>query len=113
MDCLFCKIIQKQIPVDLLYEDEWVVAFFDIAPQAPVHFLVIPKNHIATLADAEDSDKPLLGHLLFTAKKMAAQLGVAQSGARYVINSGADAGQTVGHLHLHVLAKRSLSWPPG
>ena len=101
-DCLFCKIAAGQIPSNKLYEDDTLLAFYDIDPQAPVHFLVIPKQHIA-----------LLGHIYATIANLCKQLGVDESGYRVVTNVGADGGQSVKHLHFHVLAKRSLAWPPG
>ena len=97
----------------MLHEDDQCLAFYDVTPQAPTHFLVIPKRDIATLSDATPADELLLGHLLVTAANVAKQLGVAEGGSRIVINNGAGAGQTVFHLHVHVLAGRSLTWPPG
>ncbi len=111
-ETIFSKIIRKEIPADIVYEDELCLAFKDINPQAPVHLLVIPKKAIAKLADVESSDHALMGHLLLTVKRVAAQVGLA-NGYRVVINTGADGGQTVDHLHLHILGGRSLSWPPG
>lgn len=97
----------------MLHEDDQCLAFYDVTPQAPTHFLVIPKREIATLSDASPADEMLLGHLLVTAANVAKQLGVAEGGSRIVINNGACAGQTVFHLHVHVLAGRNLAWPPG
>lgn len=111
-DTIFGKIIRREIPADIIYEDNLCLAFRDIAPQAPTHFLVIPKQPIAKLADAESTDHALMGHLLLTAKRVAAQEGLS-NGYRVVINCGEDGGQTVYHLHLHVLGGRSLAWPPG
>ncbi|MEB3295807.1 MAG: histidine triad nucleotide-binding protein [Synechococcales bacterium] len=111
-DTIFGKIIRREIPADIIYEDNLCLAFRDIAPQAPVHFLVIPKQPIAKLADAESQDHALMGHLLLTAKRVAAQEGLS-NGYRVVINCGDDGGQTVYHLHLHILGGRSLAWPPG
>jgi histidine triad (HIT) family protein len=111
-DTIFSKIIRREIPADILYEDDLCLAFRDIAPQAPVHVLVIPKQPIAKLADAESKDHALMGHLLLTVKRVAEQLGLEQ-GYRVVINTGEDAGQTVYHLHLHLLGGRPMSWPPG
>jgi histidine triad (HIT) family protein len=99
--------------VQFLHEDALCAAFADVAPQAPTHFLVIPKRPIAMLADATDGDKVALGHLLLIAAEVAKKLGVAANGFRVVINNGADAGQSVFHLHVHVLAGRALAWPPG
>lgn len=111
-DTIFSKIIRKEIPADIVYEDEWAIGFRDISPQAPVHILVIPKKPIPRLADADADDQLLLGHLLMTVKQIAEQEGL-QDGYRVVINTGADGGQTVYHLHLHLLGGRALTWPPG
>jgi len=111
-DTIFGKIIRREIPADIVYEDDLALAFRDITPQAPTHILVIPKTPIPKLADATDADKDLLGHLLLTVKKVAEQEGLTQ-GYRVVINTGEDGGQTVFHLHLHLLGGRSLQWPPG
>jgi histidine triad (HIT) family protein len=111
--CLFCKIVERAIPAKVLYEDDRVLAFADIAPQAPTHAVVIPKKHIARLDDAKSEDEALLGHLMLCATKVARDLGVAESGYRLVINNGAHAGQSVDHLHAHVLGGRALAWPPG
>jgi len=110
-ETLFSKIIQRQIPADIIYEDDDALAFRDINPQAPVHFLVIPKKPIAKLSDAEADDQALLGHLLLVANKVAAQEGL--SDFRLNVNNGAGASQTVFHLHIHVLGGRPFSWPPG
>lgn len=112
-ECLFCKMANGQIKPDIVYENEAVLAFKDINPQAPVHVLVIPKKHIATLNDLEPNHEVLIGELYLTAKKVARQLGIADGGYRTVMNCNADAGQTVFHLHLHVLGGRQLGWPPG
>ncbi|NJL91821.1 MAG: histidine triad nucleotide-binding protein [Coleofasciculaceae cyanobacterium SM2_1_6] len=111
-DTIFGKIIRREIPADIVYEDNLCLAFRDIAPQAPVHILVIPKNPIPKLEVAESNDHALLGHLLLTVKKVAAQVGLT-NGYRVVINNGNDGGQTVDHLHLHILGGRQLQWPPG
>lgn len=111
-DTIFGKIIRKEIPADIVYEDNLVLAFRDVNPQAPVHILVIPKQPIAKLADAESKDHALMGHLLLTVKRVAEQEGLT-NGYRVVINTGEDGGQTVYHLHLHLLGGRSMSWPPG
>jgi len=111
-DTIFGKIIRREIPADIVYEDELCLAFKDIHPQAPVHILVIPKQAIAQLADAESQDHALMGHLLLTAKRVAAQVGLS-NGYRIVINTGPDGGQTVYHLHLHILGGRPMQWPPG
>ena len=111
-DTIFSKIIRREIPVDIVYEDELALAFKDINPQAPVHILVIPKKPIVKLADAESQDQALLGHLLLTVQQVAAAAGLT-NGYRVVINNGADGGQTVYHLHLHILGGRPMEWPPG
>ncbi len=111
-DCLFCKMAAGQIPTNKLYEDEQVLAFYDIDPQAPVHFLVIPKRHIASPSALTQEDAALVGHIFAVIAELARQLGL-ENGYRVVTNSGEDAGQSVQHLHFHVLAKRSLAWPPG
>ena len=109
---LFEKIIAREIPADIVYEDEWVLAFKDIHPQAPVHVLLIPKKPIPSLAHLTADDAPVLGHLGLTARNIAKQLGL-ENGYRVVVNCGADGGQTVDHLHYHILGGRPLSWPPG
>jgi histidine triad (HIT) family protein len=111
-DTIFGKIIRREIPADIVYEDEHCLAFRDVNPQAPVHVLVIPKKAIAQLADAESQDHALMGHLLLTVKRVAEQLGLT-NGYRTVINTGQDGGQTVYHLHLHILGGRFMAWPPG
>lgn len=113
MGTIFEQIIHREIPADIVYEDSFCLAFRDINPQAPKHILIIPKKPIERISKATDSDKQLLGHMLVTAKKIAAQEGVAESGYRLVINCGADGGETVPHLHMHLLGGRSLEWPPG
>ena len=112
MTTIFQRIIDKEIPAKIVHEDDLCLAFHDVAPQAPTHFLVIPKKPLANLAAAGDGDQALLGHLLLTAKKVAEQLGLA-NGYRTVINCGRDGGQSVDHLHIHVLGGRALHWPPG
>lgn len=112
MDTLFDKIIRREIPAKIIYEDDQVIAFHDIAPQAPVHFLVVPKKAIATLADLKEEDVPLAGHILYTAQRLANELG-CEKGFRVVMNCNEDGGQTVYHIHLHVLGKRQMTWPPG
>jgi histidine triad (HIT) family protein len=109
---IFKRIIDKEIPADLVYEDDQALAFKDVNPQAPVHILVIPRKEVASLADASDDDAALLGHLLLTVRNLAKQFGL-EKGYRVVMNVGADGGQTVHHLHIHLLGKRSLHWPPG
>jgi histidine triad (HIT) family protein len=112
MSCLFCKIVSGEIPATRLYEDDRTLAFSDIAPQAPTHILIIPKNHIPSHAHATLEDEPLLGHLLHVAAQLAEQNNLA-NGYRLVINTGADGGQTVDHLHVHLLGGRAMHWPPG
>ncbi|MEH1791155.1 MULTISPECIES: histidine triad nucleotide-binding protein [unclassified Nostoc] len=112
IETIFSKIIRREIPADIVYEDDLVLAFKDIHPQAPVHILVIPKKPIPTLADAESQDHALLGHLLLTAKRVA-EVAELKNGYRVVINTGDDGGQTVHHLHVHILGGRQLNWPPG
>ena len=109
---LFKRILDRELSVDIVYEDELALAFRDIKPEAPTHVLIIPKQEIASLANATEGDSALLGHLLTVARKLAGQLGL-ENGFRVVINAGADGGQTVDHLHLHLLGGRRLGWPPG
>ena len=112
MATIFQRIIDKEIPANIVHEDELCLAFHDVSPQAPTHVLVIPKQEIANLAAAQPGDQALLGHLLLTAKKVAEQLGLTD-GYRTVINCGRDGGQSVDHLHIHLLGGRALHWPPG
>jgi histidine triad (HIT) family protein len=112
-DCLFCKIRDGQIPAAVTYRDDHVLAFKDIGPKAPFHQLVIPLRHVARLAEAEPTDADLLGRMMLAGAKLAKDAGYGDSGFRVVMNSGAQAGQTVFHVHLHVLAGRDLDWPPG
>jgi len=112
MSTIFTKIIAREIPAKIVYEDELCLAFHDVNPQAPVHVLLIPKKEIARLVDAQAEDQSLLGHLMITANKIAQQLGVGDA-FRLAVNNGADAGQSVFHLHLHILAGRAFKWPPG
>ena len=112
-NCLFCNIVAKKIPAKIVYEDENTIAFNDINPQAPIHILVIPKKHISGLNDLNDENLINMIHLSKTANQLTKQEGIAESGYRWVINSGKDGGQTVFHLHLHLLGGRNLSWPPG
>jgi histidine triad (HIT) family protein len=112
IDCLFCRIVAGSVPAKRVYEDEDVLAFADIGPQAPTHLLIIPKRHIASLADAEPEDMPLLGRLMAATAKLAESKGLA-GGYRVVVNTGDDGGQTVPHLHLHLLGGRQMTWPPG
>ncbi len=112
MATLFSRIIRREIPADIVYEDAYCLAFRDINPQAPIHVLLVPKQKIPRLVDAEENDQALLGRLLLAAGAVARQLGVGDA-FRLVVNNGAEAGQTVFHLHLHLLAGRPLHWPPG
>ncbi|MDO5037064.1 MAG: histidine triad nucleotide-binding protein [Tissierellia bacterium] len=112
-DCIFCKIINQEIPSTKVYEDDLVYAFKDADPQAPVHFLVVPKVHIPSANDLKEEDQALLGHILLVISRLAKDLGIAEAGYRIVNNCGEDGGQTVGHLHYHILGGRSLQWPPG
>ena len=111
-DCLFCKIIAGEIPSNKVYEDDEILAFNDVAPQAPVHFLIVPKKHMASLDDTTDEDAALLAHIMLKIKNIAKDLGL-ENGYRVVINTGEDGMQSVKHLHVHVLGKRRLLWPPG
>jgi histidine triad (HIT) family protein len=111
-DCLFCKIVDGSIPAKRVYEDDLCLSFADIHPQAPTHLLIIPKQHIRSLAAAEKEHVPLLGHLLSTATDLA-RTERLDGGYRVVLNTGADGGQTVDHLHLHLLGGRAMTWPPG
>ena len=113
MDCVFCKIINGEIPSKIIYEDEELIAFDDLDPQAPIHFLVIPKKHIESTASLEEADSYLIGKIFLAIKKIAEEKGISESGYRIVNNIGEDGGQTVKHLHFHVLGDRSLQWPPG
>ena len=112
-DCLFCKLVAGDIPAAIVYEDERVVAFKDINPQAPTHLLVIPRRHIATLNDLAPEDDAIVGELTRRAAALAEEHGHADRGYRLVLNCNADAGQTVFHIHMHLLAGRRLGWPPG
>jgi histidine triad (HIT) family protein len=110
---LFEKIIAREIPATIVYEDESVVAFRDIKPQAPIHVLIVPRKPIVRVGEATPEDGPVLGHLLLKAAEVARQLGLAKGGYRLVFNNGPDAGEAVPHLHCHILGGRSLGWPPG
>ncbi|WP_038055221.1 histidine triad nucleotide-binding protein [Thermodesulfobacterium hydrogeniphilum] len=113
MDCIFCKIAKKEIPANIIYEDDKVLAFHDINPQAPFHILVIPKKHISTLLELTEDDKDLIGHIYLVINKLAKDLGFADRGYRVVVNCKEEAGQTVFHIHFHILAGREMGWPPG
>jgi histidine triad (HIT) family protein len=112
-DCLFCKIVSREIPGSIVYEDDRVLAFNDINPQAPTHVLVVPKRHIASLNEATADDDRLIGELVRRAAAIAAERGISAGGYRTVFNTNRDAGQTVFHVHLHLIGGRSLNWPPG
>lgn len=113
LGCIFCQILSGDIPSQKVYEDDEACAFADSKPQAPTHILIVPREHMDSLNDAAQGDERLLGHLLRLASKIANQLGIAESGFRVVVNTGADGGQSVSHLHLHLLGGRGLAWPPG
>ena len=112
-DCLFCKIINREIPGTIVYEDDRVLAFNDINPQAPTHVLVVPKRHIATLNDLSPDDDAIVGEVVRRAAAIASERGIAPGGFRVVFNTNRDAGQTVFHIHLHLIGGRRLTWPPG
>jgi len=112
-DCIFCRIAKKEIPAKIVFEDDYLVAFEDIRPRAPVHILVIPKHHIERVSDLKEDHIDLVGKLVLTAKKLAKEKGVQESGYRIVLNCNADAGQEVFHIHLHLLGGRRFTWPPG
>ncbi|MEW6542559.1 MAG: histidine triad nucleotide-binding protein [Nitrospirota bacterium] len=112
-DCIFCKIAEKKIPAKVVHEDDRCLAFDDINPQAPIHTLVIPKRHASSIAELTEADAGLLGHLMLTAGAVAKQKGIAESGYRVVLNTGRNGGQTVFHLHVHLLGGRPMHWPPG
>lgn len=110
---LFEKIIARQIPAQIVYEDDLVLAFRDISPQAPTHILIVPKKHVARIAEAGADDQALLGHLLLKAGEVAAKEGLREGGYRLVINNGRNGGESVPHLHCHILGGRQMAWPPG
>jgi histidine triad (HIT) family protein len=112
-DCLFCKIVAGEIPADIIFESDDTIAFRDINPQAPTHALIIPRRHVATINDLEDGDEALVGNLFLAARKIAADEGIADAGYRVAMNCNEAAGQTVFHLHLHILGGRKMGWPPG
>lgn len=113
MTCLFCKIVNNEIPATVLFEDNDIMAFSDIKPQAPTHVLIIPKHHIATINDTSDGDAELLGHMVLQAKKLAKTLDISDKGYRLVFNINSGGGQEVFHIHLHLLGGRQMTWPPG
>ena len=112
-DCLFCKIRDGEIPGDIVFENSDILAFRDVNPQAPTHILIIPKKHISTVNDMEESDEAIMGQLFHAGKIIAAQEGVSEEGYRLVVNCNEKAGQTVFHIHMHLLAGRAMTWPPG
>ena len=112
-DCIFCKIVNGEIPSKKLYEDDELLAFNDLNPQGPVHFLVIPKKHIRNIMELEAADVELVGKLLFRAQELAKKSGCSEKGGRFVINCKSDGGQTVDHLHCHFIGGRFMTWPPG
>ncbi len=112
-DCIFCQIASGAIPVKPIYEDAHLIAFPDINPAAPVHFLVIPRKHLSSLQEVGSADKELLGHAMLTLPQIAEKIGLAQDGYRIVLNTGKNVGQTVMHLHWHILGGRYMEWPPG
>lgn len=113
MDCIFCKIASGEINANVVYKDERVVAFRDLNPQAPVHVLVIPREHIPSVAAVGTEHEAILGHVVYAASQIAKREGIAEGGFRMVMNAGPDAGQTVDHIHLHLLGGRKMAWPPG
>ena len=112
-ECLFCGIVEGKVPANRMYQDDAIVAFKDITPRAPVHLLIIPRKHIASVSEITEADRPLIGQIFQVAASLARDNGIAESGYRVVVNSGADAGQSVFHLHYHLLGGRPMSWPPG
>ncbi len=112
-DCLFCKIRDGEIPADLVYQNEEVLAFNDVNPQAPTHLLIIPKKHLSTVNDVKQEDEVMMGKLFSAAKQIAAEKGLSDDGYRLVVNCNEGAGQTVFHIHMHLLAGRAMTWPPG
>jgi histidine triad (HIT) family protein len=113
MNCLFCKIASGEIPTTLVYEDDHIVAFNDIAPQAPHHVLIIPRTHIATINDISAENHTLIGNMMGVAKQIAARLNIAENGYRVIMNCNKDGGQAVYHIHFHLLGGRQMEWPPG
>ena len=112
-DTLFSRIVRREIPADIVYQDDLVTAFRDINPQAPTHILIIPRRHISSVTEMGEEDAELIGKLFLMARDLAVEEGIAEPGFRMVVNAGADAGQTVFHIHLHLLGGRGMAWPPG
>ena len=110
MECVFCKIINKELPAEIVYEDEKVIAFNDIKPIAPVHILIVPREHIGSVNELREEHKELMGHMVLAASKIAQQQGISKSGYRLIFNTGYDAGQTVDHIHLHLIGGKQLPW---
>ena len=113
MSTIFSQIINRELPAEIIYEDDTCLAFKDINPKAPIHIMIIPKKEIISMATVTDADREILGHLMLKASKIAKDMGIEESGYRIVVNTNKDAGQSVYHLHLHLLGGRSMSWPPG
>ena len=113
MDCIFCKIVKGDIPSNKIYEDDKVLAFHDISPEAPTHFLVIPKEHIRSANDINEENSHIISHIFLVINKLVRELNITETGYRIVNNCGKDGGQTVEHIHFHVLGQRDLKWPPG
>lgn len=111
--CIFCQIAAHSLPADVIYQDEQITAFRDIHPKAPVHILIIPNHHIPSVNEIQPEDEPIIGRMFTLARQLAEQEGIKESGYRLVVNTGPHGGQTVFHLHIHLLGKRHLSWPPG
>ncbi|MGA7733231.1 MAG: histidine triad nucleotide-binding protein [Chloroflexia bacterium] len=111
--CIFCKLAKGQVRAEIILQDDKIIAFKDIHPQAPAHALVVPRKHITALWDTDHEDEPMLGRILTACNEVAQELGISDSGYRVVVNSGPDAGQSVDHLHFHVMGGRELAWPPG
>lgn len=112
-DCIFCKIAKKEIPAEIIFEDDLILAFKDINPQAPSHILIIPKEHFSSLNEIPEEKKEILSHILINIKRIAQQIGVSENGYRIVLNTGRNAGQEVLHIHFHLLGGRRMTWPPG
>ena len=113
MDCVFCKIVNKEIPAKVIYEDEEVLAFYDINPQAPIHLLMVPKKHIASIMEIDEDNAKILKRIAKVAQELARQNNIDKKGFRLVVNTGEEGGQTVNHLHFHLLGGRFMTWPPG